>query len=95
MKISLTEQTLKKFKKDLSAHQTYRIKVNGYGWGGPLFAIVPGEQQTDDYIEEYEGIKIVVENSLIETFVGFNVDYSNFWLTRGFYIQALNYGSRC
>ena len=66
-----------------------------YGWGGPVFGLVPGEQQTDDYIEDYEGIKVVVENALIERFEGFNIEYSSFWLTRGFYIRALRYGSKC
>ena len=95
VKISITEQALKKFKSDLSKQDTYRVIVKGYGWGGPQFGIVPGEQQTDDYVEDFEGIKISVESMLIETFGGFNIDYSSFWLTKGFYIQALIYGSRC
>lgn len=95
MKIFATEAAIEKLKKDIAKRGNHRIAVTGFGWGGPQFGLVPGEQQTDDYVEEFSGIKILVENMLIEKFEGFKIEYSNFWLTRGYYIQAMKYGSRC
>lgn len=95
LKISATLDALTKFKKDAHKISVYRITITSFGWGGPVFGIVRGEQQTDDYVETFEGIKVVVENALVEKFGGFNIEYSNFWLTRGFYIRAQIYGSKC
>ncbi len=95
MKIAMTEAAVKKLTEDSKKNETHRVIITSFGWGGPVFGLVPGELQTNDYLEEYMGIKIVVEQSLIEKFEGYRIDYSNFWLTRGFYIQAMRYGSRC
>ncbi|MBM7561850.1 hypothetical protein [Fusibacter tunisiensis] len=46
-------------------------------------------------MEEVEGINIFADADLINAHLGFKIDYSSFILTRGFYIQALHYGSRC
>ena len=93
--ISATPEALNKFQKDADKIQVYRITITSFGWGGPVFGIVRGEQQTDDYVESFEGINVVVEKTLIDKFRGFNIEYSNFWLTRGFYIRAQLYGSKC
>lgn len=37
----------------------------------------------------------MVDRSLVDQFGGFNIDYSGFWLTKGFFISAFQYGSRC
>ena len=95
LKIALSDTAINKLVGDLNKRSTYRVTIVAYGWGGPTFALVPGEQESDDYIEEYKGIKILVQEMLIEKFVGFRIDYTHFFLARGFYIQALNYGSKC
>lgn len=37
----------------------------------------------------------MVDSRLLEAYGGFKVDYSHFWLTRGFYVQAVNIKTRC
>ena len=95
MKFTLTEKAIEKLKSEKNPHKGYRIKVMGVGWGGPTFGIVRDEQKENDYIEEIEGIYIFTDVELINAHLGFKIDYSSFILTRGFYIQALHYGSRC
>lgn len=95
MKISLTQSAIEKLKKESNPKSGYRINVIGIGWGGPKFGFVRDEQKENDYLEVIEGIKVFADTELIETHHGFKVDYSSFLLTRGFYVQALHYGSRC
>lgn len=95
VKIFATEQAIERLKKDIAKRGPYRITVVGYGWGGPQFGLVPGEPQDDDYMEDFSGIQIFAEKLLIDKFEGFKVDYSNFFLTRGYYVMAMRYGSKC
>jgi len=97
MKITVTENAIKKLKGETLKKENvgFRIMIRGIGWGGPVFEIVQAEQYENDYIEIIEGIKFLVSQDFIEKFGGFDVEYSNFILTRGFYIRALRYGSKC
>jgi Fe-S cluster assembly iron-binding protein IscA len=49
----------------------------------------------DDYFNETNGIKVLVEKDLLKQFKGFKIDYSNSWLTKGFRIIPGAGGSRC
>ena len=97
MKITVTEKAIQKLKGEILKKENngFRINIRGIGWGGPVFDIVQDEQYENDYIEIIEGIKVLVSQENIEKFGGFEIDYSSFILTRGFYIRALRYGSRC
>jgi len=97
MKIKVTESALNKLEKEAQKKNSnsFRVIIKGIGWGGPVFGVVPGEQQENDYVEVIKGIRVSASQEHIEKFGGFEVDYSNFILTRGFYIRALRYGSKC
>ncbi len=95
MKFKLSEKAKTQLASDPNVTKAYRITVLGIGWGGPTFGLVRDEQKENDYFEEIEGIKLMVDRSLVDQFGGFNIDYSGFWLTKGFFISAFQYGSRC
>lgn len=93
--ISLSDKALDQLKSDSNVTKSYRVLVVGYGWGGPTFGLVRDEQKETDYKEEKEGITLLADESLIEQFGGFQVEYSSFWLTKGFFVTAKNVRSRC
>ena len=39
-----------------------------------------------DYMEEVEGIQVIVEKELLEKFNRFTIDYSDRWFRKGFII---------
>lgn len=75
--------------------QCMRILVKGYGWGGPVFGIALEEQREHDKVVEYENLKFVVEEELVEIFGGFFIDYANSWFRKGFLIRPQRGGSSC
>lgn len=72
-----------------------RVIIKGLGWGGPIFGIALDEQKENDYEQENDGIKLVVEESLLNQFQGFKVDYRNGWVFKGFEVYASRNGSSC
>lgn len=72
-----------------------RIYISGIGWGGPTFGIALDEQKDNDFLEEKDGIKYLVEEELIQKYGGFEIDYSNGWLYRGFHVRPNSGGSFC
>ena len=90
MKIDITSNASGKLKnileeKDASSAKV-RIFLAGIGWGGPRFSIALDEQKENDKIYSEDGIHIIADKNLIEQFKGFKIDYSNFFLTKGFSI---------
>ena len=99
MKIVTTDIALKELdsiKKQKSLNSMdVRIYIQGHGWGGPSFGIALDEQTEDDYSIEVSSGKIVVENILLDRYQGFEIDYANSWLTKGFVVRPYTGGSTC
>lgn len=60
-----------------------------------MFGIALDEQKENDYIQENDGIKLVVEKDLLNNYNGFKVDYRKGWLFKGFEVYAKRGGSSC
>lgn len=93
--VKLSEKALNAIQNDPHQEKKYRISVTGIGWGGPRFGIVRDEQKENDYVENIQGITFLVDQEIKDQFGPFQVDYSKFFLTRGFYVQSMSNGSRC
>lgn len=72
--------------------RAFRVMVNGFGWGGPIFGIVLDEQLEDDYLEIKDGIKFVVNSDLKDQFGTFQVDFTSNFFRKGFIIST-DYGT--
>jgi len=99
MKIITTDMAIKELEniknsKNLNSMDV-RIYIQGYGWGGPSFGIALDEHKENDYVVEVPSGKIVVENELIDIYDGFEIDYANSWLTKGFVVKPYVGGSTC
>lgn len=100
MKIKLTNRASEELKKILTEknakNQKIRINLKGIGWGGPSFNLALDEQKDDDEIMEVEGMTFLVSKKLLSQFQNFTIDYSKFFLQRGFSIYANDhYTSGC
>ena len=91
MLIKVTNKALEEIKKILKdknvKDKKIRIFLAGIGWGGPTFNLALDEQKENDKIYSEEVVDFVVDKSLIDQYRGFKIDYSNFFLNRGFLIH--------
>jgi len=91
MNINVTNKALKEIKKVLEEKNTtskkIRIFLAGIGWGGPTFNLALDEQKENDKIYSANNVDFIADRSLIDQFEGFNIDYSNFFLQRGFLVH--------
>ena len=94
MNINVTNKALdeiKKILKEKNATSTkIRIFLAGIGWGGPTFNLALDEQKENDKIYSEDNVNFIADKSLIDQFRGFKIDYSNFFLRRGFLIYPYN-----
>lgn len=91
MNINVTNKALDEIKKVLkgknSTSKKIRIFLAGIGWGGPTFNLALDEQKENDKIYSKDSVDFIADESLIEQYSGFKVDYSNFFLQKGFLVH--------
>lgn len=91
MNINVTNKALKEIKKVLEEKNTtskkIRIFLAGIGWGGPTFNLALDEQKENDKIYSENNVDFIADRSLIDQYEGFKIDYSNFFLQRGFLVH--------
>ena len=91
MNINITKNALTAIKKVLTEKNTtgkkIRIFLAGIGWGGPTFNLALDEQKENDEIYSEDSVDFVADKSLIDQYKGFKIDYSNFFLQRGFLVH--------
>ena len=91
MNINVTNKALDKIKKVLTEKNTtskkIRIFLAGIGWGGPKFNLALDEQKENDEIYSEDNVDFIADKSLTDQFSGFKIDYSNFFLQRGFLVH--------
>ena len=66
MKISASQEVINSLKIDLekTKNGVVRIKISGYGWGGPSLGVALDEQKTDDIIYELKGVKFAASEDI-------------------------------
>ena len=91
MNIKVTNKALDEIKKVLKekniTSKKIRIFLAGIGWGGPTFNLALDEQKENDKIYSEESIDFIADKILIDQYRGFKIDYSNFFLRRGFLVH--------
>ena len=91
MNINVTNKALNEIKKVLEEKNTtskkIRIFLAGIGWGGPTFNLALDEQKENDKIYSENNVDFIADKSLIDQYRGFKIDYSNFFLQRGFLVH--------
>ena len=91
MNIKVTNKALDEIKKVLkgknATSKKIRIFLAGIGWGGPRFNLALDEQKENDKIYSENNVDFIADRSLIDQYGGFKIDYSNFFLQRGFLIH--------
>ena len=91
MNINVTNKALNEIKKVLegknATSKKIRIFLAGIGWGGPRFNLALDEQKENDEIYSEDSVDFIAEKSLTDQYGGFKIDYSNFFLQRGFLIH--------
>jgi len=91
MNIKVTNKTLDEIKKAIkdknATSKKIRVFLAGIGWGGPKFNLALDEQKENDEIYSEDSVDFVADKSLIDQYKGFKIDYSNFFLQRGFLVH--------
>ena len=91
MNINITNKALVEIKKVLKEKNSTSIKIRiflaGIGWGGPRFNLALDEQKENDEIYPEDSVDFIADKSLIDQYRGFKIDYSNFFLQRGFLVH--------
>ena len=91
MNINITNKALNEIKKVLkekkSISKKIRIFLAGIGWGGPTFNLALDEQKENDEVYSENSVDFIADKSLIDQYRGFKIDYSNFFLQRGFLVH--------
>ena len=93
MNINITNKAIVEVKKVLkeknstSTSKKIRIFLAGIGWGGPTFNLALDEQKENDEIYSEDYVDFIADKSLIDQYKGFKIDYSNFFLQRGFSVH--------
>ena len=91
MNIKITKKALVETKKVLkeknATSKKIRIFLAGIGWGGPTFNLALDEQKENDEIYSEDSVDFIADKSLIDQHRGFKIDYSNFFLQRGFLVH--------
>lgn len=101
MSIGITEKAQKIISDKLNhknKENTFlRIFVQGIGWGGPVFGITleGSKDNEEDYEEEINEIKVIVNKDLLKQFDSFLIDYSTGWFNKGFSVIPGAGGSHC
>ena len=90
MNIEITSKAKNELKNILEEKKSTTAKIRiflaGIGWGGPRFNLALDEQKENDKNYSEDGIHIIAEKNLVDQFKGFKIDYSNFFLQKGFSI---------
>ena len=61
-----------------------------------MLGITLDELKENDYSEEFEDGKIVVDKELMEMFKGFKIDFQKSWISKGFVVTPEQFGGgRC
>lgn len=61
-----------------------------------MLGIALDELKENDYVEEFEDGKIVVDEELLDMYKGFEIDYQQNWFSKGFTVIPEGAGaSRC
>ena len=91
MNINITNKAIVEVKKVLKEKNSTSIKIRiflaGIGWGGPTFNLALDEQKENDEIYSEDNVDFIADKSLIDQYRGFKIDYSNFFLQRGFLVH--------
>ena len=91
MNINITIKALDEIKKVIKGKnltsKKIRIFLAGIGWGGPKFNLALDEQKENDEIYSEDSVDFVADKNLIDQYKGFKIDYSNFFLRRGFLVH--------
>ncbi len=91
MFISVTEKAIEEFnKRYYSFDRAFRVMINGFGWGGPVFGLVQDEQTKEDRMETIEGIKFIVHEDLVEQFSAFKIDFISNFFRKSFVVSSSN-----
>lgn len=94
MSIKATEEAIEEIKNRYrSLDRGFRIMINGFGWGGPVFGIAQDEQTEEDYVEMIEGVKFYVHEDLKDQFGLFTVDFMSNFFRKSFIVSASNSSS--
>ena len=96
MKIKVTKEALEQLEnRYVNPDRAFRVMINGFGWGGPVFGIVLDEQLEGDHLEELNGIKFVVNEDILDQYGSFNVEYVANFFRKGFVVSTAYGGSSC
>lgn len=60
-----------------------------------MFDVSLDEERANDYSEPFEDAKILVDQSYIEKFDGFQIDFVKTFFNKGFAVRPFKYGGRC
>lgn len=89
MKFKVSEEAFKQLKdRYVNPDRAFRVMINGFGWGGPVFGIVLDEQLEEDYLEENDGIKFVANQEVIDNFGSFLIDYVSNYFKKGLVVTS-------
>lgn len=96
MKINTTKEAIEEIKNRYSqGNRPFRIMINGFGWGGPVFGLVQDEQTSEDYLESVEDIKFIVHEDLLDQFGSFKIDFISNFFRKSFVVTTGNYSGSC
>ena len=63
-----------------------RLFVKAVGWGGPVFGVSLDKKREEDVESVKEEIPFYIDNSLVENFNGFHIDFVSGWISKRFLI---------
>lgn len=66
-----------------------RVYIAGFGWGGPSFGMALDVPKEDDKVFEVEGVKIILDEEMVEYTPGFIIDYRNTYFGKRFSVESL------
>lgn len=66
---------------------TLRVFISGMSCSGPMFNIAKDEQNDKDYSCEFDGIKYIADQPLIDQFGGFEIQFVKEEDFRGLYVK--------
>lgn len=96
MKFKITEEAFVQLEnRYMNPERAFRVMINGFGWGGPIFSVVLDEQLEEDYLEDYKGIKFVVNKDILDQFGSFKVDFKSNMFRKAFVVTSEYGGGHC
>ena len=98
--LKLTEsamEELRNVKETKRADEIFvRVFVKGFGWGGPMLGITLDELKENDYSQDFEYGKLVVDEELMDMFKGFEIDFQKSWISKGCVVRPNQFaGGSC